>query len=255
MRADRQSFAGSGLLEISQPHPGARCRRPPLRGRARHRARRSQSRAETAWPVVSGRYLHRLPRDHRRHDRQQFLRRAFAALRQYARECAVGRRDSGGRIARAFRPGAAGPVRFAGGVAPARHRARSFEHRRARDRRNRNALSESAAPGRRLQSRFLPAAPQCAQSRAYSHRLGRHARILDQDRTEIVAAARPPRGRRLPFRQFLRGDGCRAASGEACADRRGAGRPHHDRARARDRDVQADARAIRARFARRRAAR
>ena len=69
---------------------------------------------------------------------------------------------------------------------------------------------------------------------------------------KLVAAARPPRGRRLPFRQLLRGDGCRAAYREARADRGRAGRPHHDRARARDRDVPADARAIRARRCRRR---
>ena len=40
---------------------------------------------KTAWPVVSGRRLHRLARHHRRHGRQQFLRRALAALRHHAR--------------------------------------------------------------------------------------------------------------------------------------------------------------------------
>ena len=42
-----------------------------------------------------------------------------------------------------------------------------------------------------------------AQPRAYPDRLRRHARLLDQDRAEALAAARPARGRRLPFRQLL----------------------------------------------------
>ena len=73
-------------------------------GRAGHRARRAQSQAETFRPVVSGRYIDRVARHHRRHGRQQFLRRALAALRQYARERAVDRRRAGRRHARAFRP-------------------------------------------------------------------------------------------------------------------------------------------------------
>ena len=42
--------------------------------------------AQAARPVVSGRRLDRLARHHRRHGRQQLLRRALAALRQHARE-------------------------------------------------------------------------------------------------------------------------------------------------------------------------
>ena len=57
-----------------------------LHGRARHRARRSQPAAQAARPVVSGRYLDRLARHHRRHGRQQFLRRPLAALRHHARQ-------------------------------------------------------------------------------------------------------------------------------------------------------------------------
>ena len=64
-------------------------------------------------------------------------------------------------------------------------------------------------------------------------------------------AGHPQQGAgRLPFRQFLRGDGCGPASGEAAADRGGTGRPHHDRARPRDRDVPADHRHRRARRSR-----
>ena len=74
------------LLAASQPHRCGRCRGAALRGRARHRARRTEPRAEADRPVVSGRHLDRVARHHRRHGRQQFLRRALAALRQYARE-------------------------------------------------------------------------------------------------------------------------------------------------------------------------
>ena len=42
--------------------------------------------AQAARAVVPGRHLHRLARHHRRHGRQQFLRRALAALRQHARQ-------------------------------------------------------------------------------------------------------------------------------------------------------------------------
>ncbi len=254
MRADRQPIARPRLLEISQPRCRGRRRRPALRGRARHRARRSQPRAETPRPVVPGRYLDRLPRHHRRHGGQQFLRRPLFALRQYAGECAVGRCDPGRRGDGAFRYGQPRPFRFAERLAVARHRPRSARYRQTRARRDRNALSESAAPCRRLQSRFVSAGKERTQSRAYPDRLGRHARLLDQDRIEVVAFARPPRGRRLPFRQLLRGDECRAASRETRADCGRAGRSHHDRARARDRDVPPDARAIRARHAGRDAA-
>ena len=66
---------------------------------------------------------------------------------------------------------------------------------------------------------------------------------------KLVAAARPPRGRRLSLRQFPRGDERRAAHRAAQADRGRIDRPHHDRARARDPDVPADAGQVRARDA------
>ncbi len=79
--------------------------------------------------------------------------------------------------------------------------------RRARGGRDRGALPQGAAPGRRLQSRCAAARPQRPQSRPHPGRLGRHARLLHPHRAEAVAAARPARRRRLPFRPFLRGDG------------------------------------------------
>ena len=95
------------LLQTPEPHHLARRRKPQLRGRARHRARRPQPAAQKAWPVVSGRCLHRLARHHRRHGRQQFLRRPFAALRHHARQHAVDGCGAGRRHAAAFRRSAA----------------------------------------------------------------------------------------------------------------------------------------------------
>ena len=129
-------------------------------------------------------------------------------------------------------------------------RARPARARGARGRRDRGALPQGAAPGRRLQSRRAGARPQRPQPRAHPGRLRRHARLLHRDRAQACAAARPARGRRLPFRQLPRGDGGRAAHRQARADRGRAGRPHHDRARARDRDVPPDDRRVRARRAR-----
>ena len=247
VRPDRECLAGHRLLAPSRPCAGARRARPALHGRAWHRARRAQSPAASARAVVSGRHLHRLARHHRRHGRQQFLRRALAALRQHPRERARDRRGAGGRRACAFRSGRARPLRPAAAVAARSARARAARHRRARGRRDRSELSEGAAPGRRLQSRRAGARPQRSQSRAHPGRLRGHARILHQDRAQACAAARPARRRRLPFRQLRDGDGCRAAHRQARADRGRAGRPHHAGPRARHRDVQAHHRRGRAR--------
>ena len=152
--------------------------------------------------------------------------------------------------ARAFRPGRAGSVRRAGGfaAAPLARDLLALGAREADEIEARFPKVQRRVGGYNLDA-LLPGT-QRHQSRAYPGRLRRHARLLDADRAEALAAARPPRGRRLPFRQLLRGDGCGAAHRQARADRGRAGRPHHDRARARHRDVPADARAVRARRAR-----
>ena len=93
----------------------------------------------------------------------------------------------------------------AGAAAAARQG--SAGDRRARGRRGRRALPQGAAPRRRLQSRRAGARQERHQSRARAGRLGRHARLFHPHRIETVAAARPPRGRRLPFRQLPRSDG------------------------------------------------
>ena len=112
-------------------------------------------------------------------------------------------------------------------------------------------ISKSAAPRRRLQSRRAGAAQCAEQYGASSGRLRRHAGLHHAGRAQAVAGDPQQGAGRLPFRQLLRGDGCRPASGEAAADRRRTGRPHHDCARPRDRDVPADHRRGRARRSRR----
>ena len=111
-------------------------------------------------------------------------------------------------------------------------------------------ISESAAPRRRLQSRCAGAAQCAEQHGASAGRLRRHAGLHHAGRTQAVAGHPQQGAGRLPFRQLLRGDGCGPASGEAAADCGGTGRPHHDRARPRDRDVPADHRHRRARRSR-----
>ena len=92
------------------------------------------------------------------------------------------------------------PLRAAG-ARPARASAR------AKPTRSRRAFPRcSAASAATISTRCVPGRND-AQSRAYPGRLGRHARLLDAHRAEALAAARQARGRRLPFRQLLRGDG------------------------------------------------
>ena len=64
----------------------------------------SQPPAQAARALVPGRHLHRLARDHRRHGRQQFLRRPLDALRHHARQRGLDRGAAGRRHAGAFRP-------------------------------------------------------------------------------------------------------------------------------------------------------
>ncbi len=194
-----------------------------------------------AWPVVSGRRLHRVARHHRWHGRQQFLRRPLAALRHHARQHAVdGRR-------------------------PGRRHACCISARSPRDLAQLNSSDSglrSVSPTCWLSARARPAeiaerfpkvqrrvggynldalVPRNAPTTgASAGRLRGHARLHHPGRAEAVAGDPQQGARRLPFRQFLRGDGCRPASGQAASHRGGAGRSHHAGAGARDRDVQAD---------------
>ena len=215
----------------------------------------STAQLQAARPVVSGRHLDRLARHHRRHGRQQFLRRPLAALRQHARQCDC-------RSTRCWPTAATahfGPVAPDLSDLPADSPLRPL----ARD-----LLAIGAREADEIEARF----PK-VQRRVGGYNLdalvpGRNdlnlahilvgsegtLALLHRDRAEALAAARPARRRRLPFRQLLRGDGRGAAHRQARPDRGRAGRPHHDRAGARHRDVPPDARAVRARRAGRDAA-
>ena len=128
---------------------------------------------------------------------------------------------------------------------------RHARSRRARGRRDRGEIPEGAAPRRRLQSRCAGAAQRAQQPGASAGRLRRHAGLHHAGRAEAVAGHPQQGARRLPFRQFLRGDGRRPASGQAAPDRGRTGRPHHAGAGPRDRDVPADHRDRRPRRSRR----
>ena len=130
---------------------------------------------------------------------------------------------------------------------------RHARSRRPRGDGNRREIPKSAAPRRRLQSRCAGAAQCAEQPGASAGRLRRHAGLHHPGRIETVAGDPQQGAGRLPFRQFLRGDGCRPASGETASDRGRTGRPHHAGAGARDRDVPADHRHRRARRSRCRA--
>ena len=69
------------------------------------RARAAQRPAQARRAVLPGRALDREPLHHRRHDRQQLLRRALDLLRQDGRQRARGRRHAPRRRALLVRPG------------------------------------------------------------------------------------------------------------------------------------------------------
>ena len=101
-------------------------------------------------PVVSGRRLHQRAGDARRHGRQQLVRLALHRLRQHGAQRARHRRLAWPTAARST----FGPV---GERVRARRGDRRLRARpcRAASRRDRRALAEGAAPGRRLQPRHL----------------------------------------------------------------------------------------------------
>ena len=127
----------------------------------------------------------------------------------------------------ALRPGRGGPVRPvrpAGAVAAQAAGARPVRAGHPRGRRDRGALPQGAAPRRRLQHRCAGAGEERRQPRAHPGRFGRHAGVLHRGRTEALAAAGTPRGRRRALRKLPRGDGGGAAHRQAGADRGGIGR-------------------------------
>ena len=187
-------------------------------GRARHRARRSQpgaARPHGLWFPVDVSTASRATIGGMTANNScggRSLRYGNTRENVHLDRRAAGRRRQG-----AFRPGGGRPVRPAGEFAAAAAGARPVRAGRARGRRDRGALSQGAAPGRRLQYRRAGAGQERHQPRAHPGRLRGHARVLHRDRAEAVAAARPARGRRLPFRPLPRGDGGGAAHRQARA--------------------------------------
>ena len=120
----------------------------------------------------------------------------------------------------------------------------------ARGRRDRAALSEGAAAGRRLQHRQHQR--QRPQHGAPARRLRGHARLLQRDRARIAADPGAPGARHLPFPDLLQRDGLDPADRRAGAECGRTGRSHDDRPVARHPDVPPGGRALRARASRRR---
>ena len=148
--------------------------------------------AQAARPVVSGRYLDRLARHHRRHGRPTIpAARARCAMAIRARTCSRSTRCW--PTARgAFRPGQCRTSPTSPTTSPLKPLARDLLALGAREADAVDgALSAGAAPGRRLQSRRAHAGAQRSQSRAYPGRLRGHARLLQPDRAQARAAARP----------------------------------------------------------------
>ena len=155
-------------------------------GRARHRAGRPQSSAEAARTVVSGRRLDGVAGHHRRHGRQQLLRRALAALRHDARQHAVdGAALADGTLLDSA--DAARPARAQRGRAGARPLPRPAGARRARGGRGRGALSQGAAARRRLQPRRARAERAEQQHGPRARRLRGDARLHHRGRAEALA--------------------------------------------------------------------
>ena len=160
-------------------------------------------RAQAARPVVPGRHLDRLARHHRRHDRQQLLRRPLAALRQHARERHLDRRHAGGRQRRRI----SGRRRA---ICPTCRRTRRCGRWRATCWRSAaREADEIAARFPKVQRRVggynIDALVPGRNDLNLAHILvGSEGTLAfsTAHRAEAFAAARPPRGRRLPFRQL-----------------------------------------------------
>ena len=206
-RADGRLLAGDRLLEILDAHPRSRRQARALHGRARHRARRPQPPAQAARALVSGRYLDRLARHHRRHGRQQFLRRPLDALRHHARQRGLDRRGAGRRRARRI------SARSAAISTTCRRRcgrlpAICSPSARARPTRSRRAFPRcSAGSAATISTRWCRARNDVNLAHVL---VGSEGTLAFSTRIELKLS--PLLGRRavgaVPFRQLPRGDGC-----------------------------------------------
>ena len=194
-------------------------------------ARRLERAAEAARAMVPGRRFDECPGHPRRHGRQQLLRLAQPGLRQHGAQRARPRRLAERRQRGLVRAG------LGAGGQGSRHRRFRARARGHASRRDRDALAEGAAPRRRLQPRHLRAAEREALHRRWQRQPGpsagglrRHPGDDEEPRAAAGAAAAPQGAGRRELRELSCGDGCRAAHRAARADSRRAGRPHDDRA-------------------------
>ena len=204
--------------------------------------------AQAARPVVSGRRLDRVARHHRRHDREQFLRRALAALRQHARERHRRSTRCWPTAARRISARWRRTCPICRTNSPLKPLARDLFALGARE------ADEIAARFPKVQRRVggynIDALVPGRNDVNLAHILvGSEGTLAFSTAIELKLSPvlGTPRGRRLPFRQLPRGDGGGAAHRQARADRGRAGRRDHDRAGPRHRHVPPDAGGVRAR--------
>ena len=238
-------FAGHRLLEISQPRfststsQAARCTVEP--GIVLDDLNRA---AQAARPVVSGRHLDRLARHHRRHGGNNSCGARSLRYGNMRDNVIVDRRAAGRRHARRI---SARSARDLVDVPPRRRCGRWREICLAIGARE---ADEIAARFPKVQRRVggynldaLVPGKQRHQPRAYPGRLAR-ARSASRPRIELKLS--PLLGRRAVgachFGSFHEAMDAAQHIVKLGADRGRAGRPHHDRAGARHRDVPADAR-------------
>ena len=151
VRPDHRRRAGDRQQQVSPPHARARCRRRTVVVEPGVVLDHLNAELQAARPLVSGRCLDQRPGDPRRHGRQQFLRLALDRLRQHGAQRA-GASSAGCRTAALVASGRcrmrARGAEIAGFVDELRAIASAA-------RRDRGALAQGAAPGRRLQPRHL----------------------------------------------------------------------------------------------------
>ena len=236
MRPDGRAGAGRRRREI--PARGGGLRQGAGRGHraAGRRARPAERLAEAARPVVPGRRLDLGTVHPGRHGRQQFLRQPLDPLRQHGAQRRLDRRHPGERAARALRRRPAGG-HGAGGAGARRSGGGAGLRRAGRDRVH---VPQGSATGRRLQPRhLLPAVAaslhprQLGEPRAPPGRQRGHPGGDRAAHAQALAAARAQSAGRGQLPELLQGDGCGATHRQAQADGGRAGRPHDDRAGAR----------------------
>ena len=242
MRPDRRPRARHRLQPAHGPGRLGRCRGAAGAGRAGCGPRPAEPPAAATQAVLSGRSLDREPRHDRRHDRQQQLRLALAALRQHGAQRArrstrcspTGRAHGSARC-----PAISRPMQTRDARALSRPRPPDARSAPARSRRNRARFPQvlRRVGGYNIdfdRRRRLARRPQHG---AAVGRLRGHPRLFQRDRTRTAADPGAPGARHLPFPELLQRDGGDAADRRTGSERGRAGRSHDDRLVARHPDV------------------